>query len=207
MARTAGPSDMHDKILQSALVVFSQKGFFDATMKDIATKVGCNTVTIFRHFESKEALFKAVAEKYNEFEFDSEELDSRLSYMNLYGDFRIMADQFFECIYKNIHKLRIFINDSPNFEFISKYAWFIPDELKSFVSGYILSMYPDQISSANAAMVAEMFVCYILRTCLRLNVHEGIEENTRQLIKDARPLMNVSVEMTVDMIRMLSSAG
>jgi len=203
MSRPAGNVDTHDRILSGALIVFSEKGYFDATIKDIAKQAGCNTVTIFRHFESKELLLKAVIEKYNEFDFDAEELDSRLSYMNVYGDFRIMADYFFVTIYDNIHKIRIFINDSQNFSFVNKYAWFIPDALKNYVSGYITSMYMDHISASDAAMIAEMFVCYILRTCLRLNVHEGIEENSRQLAKDARPVMAVSVDMIVDTIMML----
>ena len=193
----------HDNILKSALVVFSEKGYFDATIKDIATKAGCNTVTVFRHFDSKEALFRCVVETFNEFEFDPDELDSKLSYMNLYGDFRIMADHFFVCIYDNIHKLRIFINEANNFEFIKKYLWFIPDALKTFVSDYIISMYPEQIPAADVAMIAEMFVCYILRTCLRLNVHQGIEEGSKQLMRDARPVMEISVEMIVDTILMI----
>ena len=204
MAKQTSSVQTHEKILQSALIIFSEKGYADATIKDIARKADCNTVTIFRHFDSKESLLKAVVEKYNNFDFDAEELDSRLSYINLYGDFRIMADHFFVCIYNNIHKLRIFINDAPNFDFVKKYAWYIPDALKTFVSDYILSMYPEKIPAPTVYMIAEMFVCYILRTCLRLNVHEGIEENTRQLMIDARPVKAVSVDMTVDTIRMLA---
>ena len=64
-------------------------------------------------------------------------------------------------------------------------------------------MYPEQIPAADVAMIAEMFVCYILRTCLRLNVHQGIEEGSKQLMRDARPVMEISVEMIVDTILMI----
>lgn len=200
MAARSSAREMHEKILHSALIVFSEKGYSAATIKDISNHAGCNTVTIFRHFEDKLGLFLQVVERYQEFIFDTEELNSKLGYMNLHSDFRIMADYFFDSIYQNIHILRIFINDGHNFEPISKYLWFIPDQMKEFVINYLQSMYLDQISAQEAAMLTEMFLCYIIRTCLRLNVHEGVEENSRQIAKEAKQVLMPSVDMIVNMI-------
>lgn len=200
MTARSSAREMHEKILNSALIVFSEKGYSAATIKDISNHAGCNTVTIFRHFEDKLGLFLQVVERYHEFVFDAEELNSKLSYLNLHSDFRIMADYFFDSVYQHIHILRIFINDGHNFEPISKYLWFIPDQLKAFVINYLQSMYLDQISAQEASMLAEMFLCYILRTCLRLNVHEGVEENSRQIAKEAKQVISPSVDMIVNMI-------
>lgn len=63
-------------------------------------------------------------------------------------------------------------------------------------------MYMEKISSSEAAMITEMFLCYIIRTCLRINVHDGIEENSRQIENDAKAVMSVSVDMIVDLILM-----
>lgn len=202
MARRGSANEMHERILQSALEVFSAKGYSAATIRDISNRAGCNTVTIFRHFEDKLGLFLQVVERYQKFEFNAEELNLKLSYMNLHSDFRIMADYFFDLMYQNIHILRIFINDGHNFEPISKYLWFIPEDMKSFVSVYLESMYPDKISSADISMITEMFLCYIIRTCLRINVHDGIEENSRQIAKDAKEVMSQSVDMIVNLILM-----
>lgn len=200
MAVRISAREMHEKILHSALIVFSEKGYSAATIKDISNHAGCNTVTIFRHFEDKLGLFLQVVERYHEFVFDAEELNSKLSYLNLHSDFRIMTDYFFDSVYQHIHIMRIFINDGHNFEPISKYLWFIPDQMKEFVINYLQSMYLNQISAQEAAMLTEMFLCYIIRTCLRLNVHEGVEENSRQIAKEAKQVLMPSVDMIVNMI-------
>lgn len=203
MNKTDQSINMHDKILASALQIFSEKGYAEATINDISRTAGCNTVTIFRHFGDKMNLFNEVIEKYKDLKFNSDDLDSRLSYMNLHGDFKIMADYFFNILYKNIHILRIFINDGHAFETARKFLWIIPDEFKSYVSGYLSSMYLDKISSADASLIAEMFLSYITRTCLRLNVHEGIEEYSKQIANSAKETMAPSVDMIVNMILMI----
>ena len=111
-----------------------------------------------------------------------------------------MANYFFDLIYQNIHILRIFINEGHNFEPISKYMWFIPDKMKEFVEEYIDAMYLGKIPAAESALITEMFLCYIIRTCLRINVHDGIQENSRQIAKDAKQVMALSVDMIVNTI-------
>lgn len=52
----------HEKILNSAFEVFSIKGYAGGTTKEIAIKAKVSEVTLFRHFGSKEALFKEMLE-------------------------------------------------------------------------------------------------------------------------------------------------
>ena len=92
MARYGNVNEMHERILKSALEVFSEKGYSAATIRDISSRAGCNTVTVFRHFEDKLGLFLQVVERYRSFAFDSEDLNRKLSYLNLHNDFRIMSD-------------------------------------------------------------------------------------------------------------------
>jgi AcrR family transcriptional regulator len=49
-----------EKILDAALLLFSQKGYLGATTKEIAAESGVAEVTLFRHFSSKEALLEEV---------------------------------------------------------------------------------------------------------------------------------------------------
>jgi hypothetical protein len=98
--------------------------------------------------------------------------------------------------------LRININDGPSFQELSKYLWFLPDPFKDFVEEYLQSVYPDIIHPSEAALLSEMFISYITRTCLRVNVQEGIVENSRQIAKEAREAMGVSVDMILNMIMM-----
>lgn len=47
-----------DKILETALKLFSAKGYMGATTREIAKEAGVAEVTLFRHFPSKELLFE-----------------------------------------------------------------------------------------------------------------------------------------------------
>lgn len=49
------------EILEAALASFAQKGFAATRMDDIAAKAGITKGTIYLYFESKEAVFKALA--------------------------------------------------------------------------------------------------------------------------------------------------
>jgi AcrR family transcriptional regulator len=52
-----------DRIIQSALKLFSRKGFRGTTIKDIAHEVGVTEGAIYRHFQSKEDLIEHITEK------------------------------------------------------------------------------------------------------------------------------------------------
>jgi len=53
-------SAARERILDAALQAFAEKGFSAATTRDIAKVADVNEVTLFRHFETKRALFAAV---------------------------------------------------------------------------------------------------------------------------------------------------
>lgn len=51
-----------DRLLQAAIQVFSRAGYVGATTREIAREAGVSEVTLFRHFQRKEQLLKAVAQ-------------------------------------------------------------------------------------------------------------------------------------------------
>jgi AcrR family transcriptional regulator len=53
-----------EKILEAALLLFSQKGYLGATTREIAAESGVAEVTLFRHFSSKEALLEQTLTSY-----------------------------------------------------------------------------------------------------------------------------------------------
>lgn len=65
MSKGQGPSLTRDRILESALKLFSKKGYLGATTKDIARGAGIAEITLFRHFPSKENLFEQVINTYS----------------------------------------------------------------------------------------------------------------------------------------------
>jgi AcrR family transcriptional regulator len=65
VSKGEGTSLTRDRILESALKLFSKKGYLGATTKDIARGAGIAEVTLFRHFPSKERLFEQVINTYS----------------------------------------------------------------------------------------------------------------------------------------------
>ncbi len=53
-------TDRRQQLLDTALEVFSRRGFEGATTKEIANAAGVNEAVIFRHFPNKQALYAAV---------------------------------------------------------------------------------------------------------------------------------------------------
>src|SRR2546421_4358806 len=51
------------EILDAALACFSERGFAASRMEDIARRAGISKGTIYLYFESKEAVFKALAQR------------------------------------------------------------------------------------------------------------------------------------------------
>lgn len=49
-----------EKILRSAAVLFSQKGYHGTTVKDIAMEAGVNKALLFYYFNSKENLYRSI---------------------------------------------------------------------------------------------------------------------------------------------------
>ncbi len=64
MARTPKVvEDRREQIIDAAMRVFSQKGFTEATNKDIAREASITPGLIYYYFESKEKLLEAVIER------------------------------------------------------------------------------------------------------------------------------------------------
>lgn len=53
-----------ERIIEASLRLFSEKGYLGATTKEISAESGVAEVTLFRHFPSKESLFKEVLSTY-----------------------------------------------------------------------------------------------------------------------------------------------
>jgi AcrR family transcriptional regulator len=49
-----------DRIVEAAFEVFSQKGYHDTTMDDVAEKLGVSKGALYQYFKSKEDLYRAI---------------------------------------------------------------------------------------------------------------------------------------------------
>ena len=54
------PGSRRDQILDAAMQCFASSGFRGTTTREIASRVGLTEAALYRHFESKEALYAAI---------------------------------------------------------------------------------------------------------------------------------------------------
>ena len=57
-------NDTSKRIMEVALKLFSEKGYYSTTTKQIAEEASVNEVTIFRHFGTKGVIFQEIMEHY-----------------------------------------------------------------------------------------------------------------------------------------------
>jgi len=97
-----------DKILESAIRLFAEKGFSGTTTREIAEKAGVNEALIFRYFSTKRDLYSAIIErKISEepgFEYPLEAFkETRDDWLI----FRSIAIRMFDCVEKDPSFIRL----------------------------------------------------------------------------------------------------
>src|SRR4029079_5221887 len=60
LAARAASGDKREAILEAALALFVERGFFGTAVPEIAERAGVGAGTIYRYFESKEALVNTI---------------------------------------------------------------------------------------------------------------------------------------------------
>ena len=57
--------DTKHKILDEALILFSEKGFANVFVNEIAERVGIKAPSLYKHYKSKQAIFDAIIDEMN----------------------------------------------------------------------------------------------------------------------------------------------
>jgi AcrR family transcriptional regulator len=90
------------RILEAAMRVFSEKGYRESTMDDVAEVLGVSKAALYRYFESKEELFRAIIEMIG----DAAKQSIRASFKGR----RFDPADFFTTIGQRIWSPRLFLN-------------------------------------------------------------------------------------------------
>ncbi|WP_448587171.1 TetR/AcrR family transcriptional regulator [Thermocrinis sp.] len=110
-----------DRILETALKLFSEKGIKETTVKDIAKEVGITEGAIYRHFLSKDELVNTL------FSSQSERFYREL--LSVVEDEKPIEDRFF----KLVHTFLNFCFGNPQaFRFINLFHYLRAEEVKNF---------------------------------------------------------------------------
>lgn len=110
-----------EKILNSAVEIFSQKGFQASTIREIARLAGVNDLTVYRHFESKEKLFAEMFQRHT--------LLSEISSLVVRGvnddfahDLRSLIIAFLTIFKKELPVIRLLLMEAEKMSECKKYA-------------------------------------------------------------------------------------
>ncbi|HON37865.1 MAG: TetR/AcrR family transcriptional regulator [Desulfomonilia bacterium] len=66
MARTSPKEQRRERIIESALKIFAEKGFQDATISEISKAAGVSDATVYEYFKTKEDLLFVIPEEITE---------------------------------------------------------------------------------------------------------------------------------------------
>lgn len=175
------------KILKSALKLFSEVGYYQATTKQIADYAGINEITLFRHFGTKEHLFQATTENYV----------TELELMNEIND--LINDDFEDTIIKlskdyldyckenkKLYKIQMRLGDSEK-EFVKlklsrNFAFVLNQYFNELKKENKINGNPEKMSIVLIEAILGAFTINVLTngTFTDIPIEELVEEHARQ---------------------------
>jgi len=100
------------KIMEVALKLFSEKGYYSTTTKEIAKEASVNELTIFRHFGSKSHLFQVTTEAHV-MDSQVDEILSDTQHLDFEASMMLIAIRIYELFIKNkkLYKVQMKLAD------------------------------------------------------------------------------------------------
>lgn len=171
-----------ERILDSAVSLFSRKGYKNTSIKEIAQKADVNSLTVFRYFHDKETLFFQAVERMKASTFDPQTLNGKLSYEDVEADLMVIGKAYVDEIYASLPLIRIYIGDGLNFDRLKEERWFISPVLKEHFSSYIEAVKDAcPLAKEHAPLLAELFVSYITRKVMPSNKYRNVWKRTSEI--------------------------
>ena len=119
------------KILEEALILFTEKGYIDTTMNDIAKRVGIKAPSIYEHYSSKKELFFDVLEFcFSKYKNMLENVCEGLQYP-------VDMSELFKIYKKVIHFM---IKNNYNYKFFLRYITFPPNQFEDVIRERIFNL-------------------------------------------------------------------
>lgn len=168
-------NNTREAILLGSLEVFSHKGYVGATIGAIAKKAKVNNLTVFRHFQNKENLFKETIEQFADIPFDARKLDRLIDGKTVAECLVLISGTFFELMFKNIHTFRIYLIEATHFDFVKEMSWRMPPAFLAYLRDYFADILPESTKKQRRlSLLADMFLAHITRLTLQFNKHDSI---------------------------------
>jgi AcrR family transcriptional regulator len=164
---------VREAIVTAAMEIFSDKGYKGATTKDIADKAGCNEVTLFRHFGTKEALFEESLQRFTPPSImpKSEKITGDVA-----KDLTLIANHYLDAAIEQLPYIRMSLIELPRNPELARLVALIPVHMTSNVNEYFIKMYEDDvIPKADFDRLSEVFYNMLFQYVLAAYVFEHAE--------------------------------
>ncbi len=152
-------STTKEKILESALKLFSRKGYLGATTKEIAKEAGIAEVTLFRYFHSKETLFEEVINNYS-FLPKLKEIFKKVESQSYKEVLKIIAFEFLKLLESKKDLIRIMHSEMQRYpEKIKKIYENVIENTFKLLSNYFQKLQKEKIlKEFNSELAARAFL-------------------------------------------------
>ncbi|WP_428911834.1 TetR/AcrR family transcriptional regulator [Niallia sp. Krafla_26] len=131
--------DTRERILQATIELIMEKGFKGATTRAIAQKAGVNEITLFRHFNNKKGIVKAVIEKVSYVPSLSKVLKEKVEW-DLEKDLMMFSKLYQQLLDENRDLIMIGLKEAALFSELQQQMTDIPRQLKERLMEYLNSM-------------------------------------------------------------------
>lgn len=171
-----------ERILDSAVALFSRKGYKNTSIKEIARKAQVNSLTVFRYFHDKDTLFFQAVGRMKQHTFSPEQLDERLTFRDVAEDLMVIGRAYVDEICASLPLIRIYIGEGSNFDQLKEERWFISPALKAHFSAYVRALDCAAPSAgAHADLLAELFISHITRKVMSGSKYESAWKKPAEL--------------------------
>jgi AcrR family transcriptional regulator len=195
MARTRNTAeDRREQILEAALRVFSQKGFIQATNKDIAREAGITPGLIYHYFENKEELLKAAIEEHSPLRL-IHALPAELFEQPPEMFFRFMAQQLLTVIEDEhfVRLMRVFLPQAIYHPELTSFNIPAMQEVAGFLERYLAAkMDSGEVTRTDASLAAQIFGGSLMALVIR-----------RQLLHDPLALQYTQEQIVESVVKVI----
>lgn len=182
-----------ERILEAAISLFGEKGYTATSTREIAERAQVNTITLFRHFNSKENLFReAVLVRLSTGNVLEPAQWIQLSTGDLRNDLKQLATKYLQIMKSRIDSIWISLIESRQNPEVSRLIMQVTSKLEHHLTEYLEDLHgKGRIPKTNFQLFASMFYGtlfqYVIYSCL-----PAVNESKHM---DEEELVNMCVDL------------
>jgi len=170
-----------DKIIESALTLFAERGYHGTNVPDIAKMANVGTGTIYRYFKNKETLVNAVYQKFTK-KLTETILSDFPSISSTYDQYLHIMNRLISFAKEN-KKAFSFIETHNHADYLDESSKLIINELEAFLCAFIKEGVSQSKIRSNLTGVVLIAIVYGAFVALFKRIEAGAIQETPEIIE------------------------